>query len=189
MKEEIKLNLGCGPRNFGLDWDHIDGGDYSHLKSKDIFKLPYEDESVSLIYSSHVIEYIDREEIKTLLTEWKRVLKQGGHLRLAVPDFSNMSALYSNGNLLLKDILGPLYGKMSMGEETIYHKTVYDFKSLKGVLETMEFDEIARYDWRKTEHSDFDDHSQAYIPHMDKEHGTSISLNVQCKKRHIMNKR
>ena len=114
MKSEIKLNLGCGSRNFGEDWDHIDGEYYRHIKSKDIFNLPYEDESVSLIYSSHVIEYFDRDEIKTLLTEWKRVLKQGGHLRLAVPDFTNMCALYSNGNVELKDILGPLYGKMPM---------------------------------------------------------------------------
>ncbi len=189
MKSEIKLNLGCGSRDFGEDWDHIDGEYYRHIKSKDIFNLPYEDESVSLIYSSHVIEYFDRDEIKILLTEWKRVLKQGGHLRLAVPDFTNMCALYSNGSVELKDILGPLYGKMPMGEKTIYHKTVYDFKSLSAILESMEFDEIARYDWRKTEHADFDDHSQAYIPHMDKEHGTSISLNVQCKKRHIMMKR
>ena len=36
------------------------------------------------------------------------------------------------------------------------------------------------YDWEQTEHSKFDDHSQAYIPHMDKENGTLISLNVEC---------
>ena len=39
----IKINLGCGWRNFGKDWIHIDGGDYSHLDSTDIFNLPYED--------------------------------------------------------------------------------------------------------------------------------------------------
>jgi hypothetical protein len=41
---------------------------------------------------------------------------------------------------------------------------------------------VVEYDWRKTEHSKFDDHSQAYIPHMDKDHGTLISLNVECTK-------
>ena len=189
MESEIKLNIGCGWRNFGPDWEHIDGGSYPHLKSKDIFNLPYEDESVSLVYSSHVIEYFDRDEINTLLTEWKRVIKPGGLLRLAVPDFTNMCALYFNGTLELNNMLGPLYGKMPMGDDTIYHKTVYDFKSLKKVLEGMDFDEIARYDWRKTEHADFDDHSQAYIPHMDKEHGTLISLNVECKKKFKMHTR
>ena len=52
-----KINLGCGWRNFGKDWIHIDGGDYPHLDSKDIFNLPYEDNSIDLIYASHVIEY------------------------------------------------------------------------------------------------------------------------------------
>ena len=39
---------------------------------------------------------------------------------------------------------------------------------------------VIEYDWRETEHSEFDDHSQAYIPHMDKDNGTLISLNVEC---------
>jgi hypothetical protein len=29
----------------------------------------------------------------------------------------------------------------------------------------------------------FDDHSQAYIPHMDKENGTLISLNIETIKK------
>ncbi|HAI38830.1 MAG TPA: methyltransferase, partial [Maribacter sp.] len=39
-----------------------------------------------------------------------------------------------------------------------------------------------KYDWRQTEHAKFDDHSQAYIPHMDKENGTLISLNIEAVK-------
>ena len=34
-----KLNLGCGWRNFGSDWVHIDGGDYDHLDYNDITNL------------------------------------------------------------------------------------------------------------------------------------------------------
>ena len=44
---------------------HIDGGDYPHLDSNDIINLPYENNSVDLIYASHVIEYFDREEVIT----------------------------------------------------------------------------------------------------------------------------
>jgi len=39
-----------------------------------------------------------------------------------------------------------------------------------------------RYDWRQTIHKDYDDVSPAYIPHMDKEHGILISLNVEAEK-------
>jgi len=35
-------------------------------------------------------------------------------------------------------------------------------------------------DWEKTEHAIYDDHSQAYLPHMDKKNGTLISLNMEC---------
>ena len=41
---------------------------------------------------------------------------------------------------------------------------------------------ISIYDWRKTEHAQFDDHSQAYLPHFEKEKGILISLNVESKK-------
>ena len=178
----IKINMGCGWRDFGEDWVHIDGGDYPHLDSKDIFNLPYDDNSVDLIYASHVIEYFNREEVKDILNEWIRVLKPGGTLRLAVPDFENMCFLYKVLQYPIETFLGPLYGQMSMGDETIYHKTTYDFKSLKLLLEGLGMKDIVKYDWKDTEHSEFDDHSQAYIPHMDKEDGTLISLNMECKK-------
>ena len=174
--------MGCGWRKFGEDWIHIDGGDYDHLDYKDIFNLPYEDNTVDLIYASHVIEYFDTQEVKIVLKEWKRVLKKDGILRIAVPDFQSMSKLYSLGEIELINILGPLYGKMTMADKKIYHKTVYDFKTLEKTLKRVGFYDIMRYDWRNTEHSYYDDHSQAYLPHMDKENGTLISLNVECKK-------
>lgn len=182
----MKFNIGCGWRDFGDDWVHIDGGDYDHLDTNDVFLKDYENESADLIYSSHFIEYLDREEIIPLLQRWKDVLKQNGVLRLAVPDFEKMISLYHKGDYKLDDFLGPFYGKMKMGDKTIYHKTAYDFESLKKILEDMGMVDIKRYDWRKTEHGKFDDHSQSYLPHMEKERGTLISLNVECKKQKVI---
>ena len=179
----MKINLGCGHRNFGKDWIHIDGGDYPHLDSNDIITLPFEDNSVDLIYASHVIEYFDREEITLILLGWKDKLKSGGTLRLAVPNFEVMSRLYQEGKYPLDRFLGPLYGKMPMGDEIIYHKTVYDFKSLKKILLDVGFNNINRYDWRDYDiHIKNDDHSQSYLPKMDKEKGTLISLNIETTK-------
>jgi hypothetical protein len=101
-------------------------------------------------------------------------------MRLAVPDFEVYSRLYSNNEYSLDSFLGVLYGKMPMGDKTIYHKTVYDFNSLKTLLESIGMREVKKYNWKETEHSQFDDHSQAYLPHMDKENGTSMSLNMEC---------
>ena len=71
----VKVNLGCGWRNFGKDWHHVDGGDYDHLDSNDIFNLPFDDDSIDLIYTSHVIQYFDRKEIIDILQRWKVKLK------------------------------------------------------------------------------------------------------------------
>lgn len=177
----IKLHLGCGKRDFGNDWIHIDGEKYPHIVSHDITKLEYNDESVDLIYCSHVLEYFDREEVVDVLKEWNRVLKKDGLLRIAVPDFESMVNLYNKG-FDLDYFLGPIYGRMNMGDEKIYHRTTYDFNSIKKILEQTGFYGVSRYDWRQTEHSKIDDHSQAYIPHMEKETGTLISLNVETRK-------
>jgi predicted SAM-dependent methyltransferase len=176
----IKLNLGCGWRDFGPEWIHIDGGDYPHIHSKDIIDLPFEDNSIDLIYASHVFEYFDRNEGNELLKKWYTKLKPNGILRLAVPNFEVMSKLYIEGKYPIEQFLGPLYGQMPMGEETIYHKTTYDFKSLENLLKFIKFNNIRIYDWRNTEHASFDDHSQAYLPHMDKDNGVLISLNIEA---------
>jgi predicted SAM-dependent methyltransferase len=178
----IKLHLGCGWRNFGKDWVHIDGGDYDHLNDYDITRLNFDNNTVDLIYASHVLEYFDRKEAELVLKEWYRVLKPNGILRVAVPDFESMVNLYCYKAYSLEEFLGPLYGKMEMGDKTIYHKTTYDFNSLSDLLEQCGFLNVETYDWRETEHASFDDHSQAYKPHMDKESGTLISLNVEATK-------
>ena len=173
----LKINLGCGWRNFGPDWIHIDGGDYDHLDHKDIIDFPYE--NVDLIYASHVLEYFSREEALPLLKTWKSKLKTGGILRLAVPDFNSLCRIYYSG-VPIEKILGPLYGKMPMGDKTIYHKTVYDNDSLVELLREVGFSSIKEWDWRSVEHGKYDDHSQAYYPHMDKENGIPVSLNLEA---------
>jgi predicted SAM-dependent methyltransferase len=179
----MKLHLGCGKKNLGEDWIHIDGSNYPHIKYHNITKLPFEDETVDLIYLSHVFEYFDREEVIDVLKEWQRVLKKGGILRLAVPDFEACAKLYVNNEVPLSKYVGMFYGKWKMTEETtIYHRTIYDFKSLKKVLLDNNFINVQRWNWREVEHGHIDDYSQAYLPHMDKENGTLISLNVECNK-------
>jgi len=180
----IKLNIGCGWRDFGSDWIHIDGGGYDHLNYKDITKLEFKDNSVDLIYASHVLEYFDINEAKEVIREWRRVLKPGGELRVAVPDFEAMNTLYHNGKVKLKDIIGPLYGRMPMRDKMIYHKTTYDYESLHLLLYELAYNNIKRYDWREYEvHRQNDDHSQSYLnPKGDKDKGVLISLNVKAKK-------
>jgi predicted SAM-dependent methyltransferase len=181
---KLKLHLGCGKR-YLPDFVHVDRADFPHIDFRcGADSLPmFESESAELIYSSHMLEYFDRTEVRRVLDEWKRVLCPGGVLRLGVPDFEALVEVYIQTKKL-DMILGPLYGRMEIAGTgaTIYHKTAYDFASLQQLLEECGFRDVRRYDWRETIHNEVDDHSQSYIPHMDKDHGKHVSLNVECKK-------
>jgi predicted SAM-dependent methyltransferase len=176
----MKLHLGCGKR-FIPGFVHIDAVDYEHVDHvSTIDNLSFiQDCSVDLIYSCHVIEHFKRRDVVRVLKEWHRVLKKGGILRVSVPDFKVLCQVYAK----YEDIdlvIGPIFGR----QDYLYniHYNVFDFKSLSRVLQEAGFSAIRVYDWRETEHAGLDDFSQAYIPHMDKENGTLISLNVECQK-------
>lgn len=174
----MKIHLGCWKRIIP-GFINVDLYDAPHVHYKhDVRDLPmFEDGSVELIYASHVLEYFDRDEVKIVLKEWKRVLCKGGTLRIAVPNFTTLVRVAESEGV--DKILGPLYGRMEINGKYIYHKTVYDFDSLEKVLREAGFDNIRTYDWRQLIHKDYDDHSQAYFPHMDKENGILLSLNME----------
>jgi predicted SAM-dependent methyltransferase len=183
----MKVHLGCGKRYLG-GYVHVDLADYPHIDyMHDIKTLPmFGDDSADLLYASHVIEYFDRFELMAVLKEWRRVLRGGGILRLAVPDFKALTEVYlRHGDMNL--VLGPLYGRWPVpgAGVTVYHKTAFDYGSLKAVLESAGFRNVRGWDWREVfrgELAGFDDYSQAYIPHMDKEGGRLISLNLEAEK-------
>jgi len=181
----MKLHLGCGKR-FLDGFIHVDLADYEHIDIKtNVDNLSIiKNETVDEIYASHVLEYFDRDEVVEVLNEWRRVLVKNGILRIAVPDFEQLLKIY-NQTSRLSDILGPMYGKWELSASNhIYHKTVYDFKSICKLLEENSFKEIKKWDWKKVfaQNDNYDDHSQAYFPHMDKENGILVSLNIECKK-------
>jgi len=178
--KKIKLHLGCGIR-YIPDFIHIDIRKFPHIDYvTSVDKLDmFKDNSVDLIYACHLLEHFRRNQIENVLKEWYRVLKPGGILRLAVPDFEKLVEVYFKYKDL-KLILGPLVGRQDYPEST--HYVVFDFSTITEILKKVGFKNIHRYDWRKTIHKDYDDYSQAYIPHMDKEHGILISLNIEAKK-------
>ena len=175
-----KLHLGCGNKN-------IDG-----FINVDIRPLPQVDlvdniselnnvknDSIDLIYACHVLEHFGRYEYMSVLKRWYEVIKKGGTLRIAVPDFGEVVNYY-NKNQDMSNLMGFLYGGQTY--EQNYHYYAWDFKSLQKDLESVGFSNVRRYNWRDTEHSSSDYFSQCYLPHMDKENGQLMSLNVECVK-------
>ncbi|HUP04556.1 MAG TPA: methyltransferase domain-containing protein [Bryobacteraceae bacterium] len=182
----IQLHLGCGKRRIP-GFLHVDLDDHPHIDYRSsIDKLPmFADESASLIYCSHALQYFDRPEALGALREWFRILQPGGRLRLSVSDFEALIEVYRRTGDL-KRILGPLFGRIEIqapeGARLLYMRTAYDFRALEELCRDAGYSSFQRYDWRETIHSDYDDFSQAYFPHMDKEHGLAISLNVEAVK-------
>jgi len=175
-----KLHIGCGNR-YIPGFVHIDARKLPHVDyvaSADKLDM-FDNDSVDLIYACHVLEHFGRQEIEHVLREWYRVLKVGCVLRLAVPDFEKLAEVYQKTKDI-RLILGSLVGRQDYPENT--HYVVFDYDSLSEALAKAGFKDIHRYDWRQTIHRDYDDYSQAYIPHMDKEHGILISLNMEATK-------
>ncbi len=176
----MQLHVGCGDR-YIPGFIHVDIRKLPHVDyvtSADKLNM-FENNSVDLIYSCHILEHFRRYQIENVLEEWRRVLKTGGILRIAVPDFEKLVEVYlKTGDLKL--ILGLLVGRQDYPENT--HHVVFDYTYLSEVLARVGFKNIHRYDWRQTIHKDYDDYSQAYIPHMDKGQGILVSLNVEATK-------
>ena len=177
----LKLHLGCGKKYIpgfvhidALNFDHVD-----HCQRVDELSN-FADASVSLIYACHVLEHFSRWQYKDVLREWHRVLAPGGVLRLAVPDFAACAKIYYEEGLQtgLTGLVGLVVG--GQRDQYDFHGMIFDQPLLKESLLEVGFNSVQPWDWRNVEHAHIDDYSQSYIPHMDKENGVLMSLNLEA---------
>lgn len=178
----MKLHIGCGKKVLP-GFIHVDVEKHEHVDAQcDIRKLDtcFEPGTVDEIYACHVIEHVSRHEILALFASLHKLLKPGGILRMAVPDIEQAIALYCRGMPLYPNLYGLLWG----GQRTQYdyHTVGFDFATLSKMLESVGFSDILRYEWRDFLPDGFDDYSRSYMPHMDFDNGTLVSLNVTAMK-------
>ncbi|KKQ94559.1 hypothetical protein A2865_04685 [Candidatus Woesebacteria bacterium RIFCSPHIGHO2_01_FULL_39_17] len=175
----MKLHLGCG-HIILPGFIHIDIDDHPHLDYRqDASDLSiFDDNSVEVIYASHVLAYFDREQVKEVLAEWKRVLVPGGKLRLADRDFAALSAIYQKYGQLEK-LLGYFYALDKINGKPTYLTNIYDYEYLKSLLKNAGFTKIHHWDSSQTSRANYPDCSQAlFFPTPEK--GILISLNLEC---------
>ena len=91
------LNLGCGDRFFE-SWTNFDFSSNSkYIIPHDLNQpLPCLNDYFDVVYSSHVLEHLNMESARRLLSEKYRVLKPGGCLRVVVPDLEKIARTYLN---------------------------------------------------------------------------------------------
>ena len=112
--------------------------------------LPFSNDFVDVLYSSHMLEHLERKKAISFLNEAKRVLKPGGIIRIVVPDLR----LFIENYIEEKDadkFIAKLSMNMDMPASIIdklkyifvgnrKHQWNYDMDSLSKLLKTCGFE-------------------------------------------------
>lgn len=129
----LKIHLGAGPINI-QSWVSIDArqAPHIHLQSEGFALNEFADCAISEIYMCHVLEHFSFEEAKTVLNTLRKKLKVGGVLRLSVPDFDQLIAIYHSSGNDLEPIKSALMGGQDY--EYNFHKAVFNKALLSNLL-------------------------------------------------------
>lgn len=91
------INIACGNTFIASDaWINFDyNSSCSSVQKVDLLKgLPLDNDSISVVYSSHFLEHISRSKTLSFLQDCHRVLIAGGKIRLVLPDWENLCREY-----------------------------------------------------------------------------------------------
>lgn len=187
----LKINIGCGPtgqidgfinldnspsvilarfpmlktvlNKLGVISEQQYKADWRRVTRCDVSKrLPFGDESVDKIYSSHFLEHIPQEKGVRVLMECFRVMKRGAVMRLVVPDLLWHAERYventksmlviphpqdrSAHDAFLHTVYGAYLSKKRYGAEHCY---MYDFPTLNFILKEVGFHNIQQCDYQE----------------------------------------
>jgi SAM-dependent methyltransferase len=147
---EAQLNVARTARQFGI------------LRGN-ATNLPLAKNSVDVIYSSHMLEHLDREQARAFLAEAFRVLRPGGWIRTVVPDLERYVRDYEAGGSADELIDRLRLATPSEGRRGRFitlvvgfrgHRWMYDSRSLTHLLASSGFTEVSVLDPGVTHISD-----------------------------------
>jgi len=186
----VRLNLGCGgsplPEYVNVDMDSLEAlrQRYPHQQfsndllvyNYDIFDLPYDDSTVDEVRADSLIEHLPFVDEPRFFHEVRRVLKSGGILRLATPDFEaavrdwlaakdEWKEFYRNDPEAIRDkhwfgqysysvenrwgyLSAMIFGSQNGAGQ--FHTNCYTVPKLQAILKYLGFKEleITRYRWK-----------------------------------------
>jgi predicted SAM-dependent methyltransferase len=138
MTKQVKIDIGCGTHDEWIegDWIRVD----PYVKEADVhcvaWDLPYLDNTVDEIWSSHLLEHLYKKQVAPTLKEWYRVLKTGGKLTVRVPDLEWCCNWWLSHQTMGWD-LDIIYGGQSREGEA--HHTGFNEKIMKDYLHEAKF--------------------------------------------------
>jgi predicted SAM-dependent methyltransferase len=169
---EKKLHVGCGS-NIIESWLNTDiqtqDSRIAYLDAGRAFPLP--DSAFDYVYSEHIFEHLTFSQGLNMLKECFRVLKPGGHVRLATPDIDFLMGLYNepekeihkkyvkwSTNRFMPEISNTLqeneYSAAFVVNNFFHdwgHKVLYNFEGLELILKKTGFSNIIRQEVGKSD--------------------------------------
>jgi SAM-dependent methyltransferase len=110
------------------------------------FGIPFRNESIDFLYSSHWLEHIYYEQAQFIMREVRRVLKPSGTVRICVPDLEVAVRCYREGQK--SRMLDYFFPKAKSGELGCHH-WMYDFDGLEALMATAGLTDIVRCGFRQ----------------------------------------
>jgi predicted SAM-dependent methyltransferase len=174
----VNLHLGCGKIDHPgfINVDGIPDNHIHYVRRIDDLS-PFKTGTIDLIYASHCLEHFSHRKILGVLTEWRRVLKVGGILRLSVPDFAMLVRVYQEFGDDLNPVIGALYGGQDY--KFNYHYTAFNNKLLSEYLTLAGFDKIREWTPGKDGFSNMDDWSDKFIDFENAKYPVSLNLEAE----------
>lgn len=113
----------------------------SFLHHNLVYGIPLPDQSVDYVYSSHLLEHLDRSSGRQLLEECWRILRPGGVARFGVPDLEVAWDLYACGE---KERMLHDFFFVTDATGLSQHRYAYDFELLSRALMEAGFVDVHR---------------------------------------------
>jgi predicted SAM-dependent methyltransferase len=150
--EPIYLELGAGEKKGAGNWITMDLAHGCDLPTDLLQTLPFPDNSVEKIYSSHFLEHFQTLDILKILKESHRILKPGGWISACVPDGS----IYINAYCSKKEMdpkiwlrytpAANIFSKIDYVNYMAYlgteHKHLFDQDNLSALFEAAGFKNV-----------------------------------------------
>ncbi|MGH6957446.1 MAG: class I SAM-dependent methyltransferase [Caulobacteraceae bacterium] len=154
-----KLHIGAGPRRLP-GWLNTDIQPFRSTILLDASRrFPFSDATFYYVFSEHMIEHLSFTDGQSMLRECYRVMCDGGRIRVATPNLTNVAALYSHPHSDVEEqylswfrqtFLPPDWPESRSSLLSAFfhfwgHKYIYDEPTLAGALSAAGFRSITRF--------------------------------------------
>jgi predicted SAM-dependent methyltransferase len=146
---EIHLHLGCG-RKYLPGFVNVDANPRQKIDLwLDVRNgIPFRDNSVASIYTTHMLEHFFPDELQRLLAECYRVLRPGGGMRIIVPSLRTAIEAYNRQQIEWFNSEFPRHYDSIGGRFANFifcdgqHRSAFDYSHMQEMLRRAGFSEV-----------------------------------------------